>query len=66
MSVAKNYRNLFIKTALFATPADHRKMYEALLGGDPKKRSYRALGQTIYGHFYNDVKTERKEKKRCE
>ena len=66
MNVAKNYRNLFIKTALFATPADHRKMYEALLGGDPKKRSYRALGQTIYGRFYNDAKTERKEKKRCE
>ncbi len=66
MSVAKNYRNLFIKTALFATPADYRKMYEALIGGDPKKRSYRAIGRIIYGRFYSSSKKIGKEPKRCE
>ncbi len=66
MSVAKSYRNLFIKTALFATPANHKKMYEALQGGDPKRRSYRAIGQDIYERFYCEAKKEGKEKRRCE
>lgn len=64
--VAKNYRNLFIKTALFAKPADYKRMYEALIGGDPKRRVYRAVGQDIYGRLYNETQKAEKEKKRCE
>lgn len=64
--IAKYYRNLFIKTSLFASAADHKRMYEAFMSGDPKKRSYRAIGQNIYGRFAEKSKTERKEAKRCE
>ncbi len=66
MRVAKNYRNLFIRTGLFAKPADYKRMYEALLGGDPKKRVYRAVGQDIYRRFYDETQKAEKGKKRCE
>lgn len=48
LKVAKTYRSLFIKIGLFATDKDYQKMYEALMKGDPKLRSFRALYQIIY------------------
>jgi predicted phosphoadenosine phosphosulfate sulfurtransferase len=60
LRVAKTYRNLFIKIGLFATPKDYQLMYEALMKGDPKLRSYRALYQIIYSRYIEDAKAERK------
>lgn len=51
MKVARKYRNLFIKIALFATAKDYRDMYEALMRGDPKLRTYRALYQSVYARY---------------
>lgn len=61
MKVAKTYRGLFMKVGLFATPKDYQLMYEALLKGDPKMRSYRALYQIIYSRYIEDAKAEQRE-----
>jgi predicted phosphoadenosine phosphosulfate sulfurtransferase len=59
--LAQDYRRLFIKIGLFATSKDYQQMYEALMKGDPKRRSLRALYQTIYGHYIEMAKAECKE-----
>jgi hypothetical protein len=61
MQVAKQYRSLFMKTGLFATPKDYQQMYEALQKGDPKLRSFRALYQIIYSRYIEDAKAEQRE-----
>ena len=58
MYIAKRYRNLFIKVALFATEKDYQNMYEALQRGDPKSRSLRALYQTIFSRYVTNAKAE--------
>ena len=45
--VAKQYRKLFIRMDGMARPRDYRKMHEALVAGDPKLRSLRAIYQDI-------------------
>ena len=58
MKIAKAYRGLFIKIGLFATDQDYRKMYEALVKGDPKMRSFRALYQIVFSRYIDDAKAE--------
>ncbi len=60
MKIAKHYRAFFIKISLFATEQDYRNMYEALIRGDPKMRSFRALYQTVYTRYINAAKAERR------
>ena len=60
MYVAKRYRDMFIRIGVFATERDYRYMYEALIKGDPKLRSFRALYQKIYGRYILEAKAERK------
>lgn len=57
MKIARKYRHLFIKIALFATEKDYRDMYEALMRGDPKLRTYRALYPSIYGRYATTAKS---------
>lgn len=45
--VAAKYRKLFIKYDGMARPRDYRKMYDALVGGDPKLRTLRAISMDI-------------------
>ena len=54
--VARNYKNFFIKVATFATDKDYERIYEGLIKGDPKLRSYRALYNTIYGRYIDSAK----------
>lgn len=56
MKVARQYRNLFIKTVLFVTERDCREMYDALMRGDPKLRSFRALYQSVYARYATAAK----------
>lgn len=63
LEVAKRYKNLFLKTELIATPRDYQKMYEALVKGDPKLRSLRALYQTIFTGYIDRAKREEVEKR---
>ena len=60
MKIARHYRAFFIKISLFATEQDYRNMYEALIRGDPKMRSFRALYQTVYTRYINAAKAERR------
>lgn len=61
MKVARGYRSLFIRIGAIATPKDYQQMYEAILRGDPKQRTLRALYQTIFGRYIETAKAERRE-----
>lgn len=56
LSTAKQYRGMFLRISTFATQKDLRQMYDALMKGDPKMRSYRALVQGVYGRYIQDAK----------
>lgn len=47
-NVCRQYRRCFIKTDGAARQRDYRKMHDALIAGDPKLRTLRALYQDIY------------------
>ena len=59
--VAKSYKNAYIKMDGMARMRDYRKMYEALIGGDPKLRSLRAVYKDIAGAYSEYAKKFRKE-----
>jgi predicted phosphoadenosine phosphosulfate sulfurtransferase len=56
----KRYRTLFIRTDGMARPEDYRKMYEGLMAGDPKLRTYRSIYQDINCHYADYAKRFRK------
>ncbi|MDB0519991.1 hypothetical protein C4R87_19415 [Clostridioides difficile] len=60
---AERYKNLFLQVHMVATQDDYKKMYEALIAGDPKLRTYRALHQTIFTRYMQLAKKEEKERK---
>lgn len=62
MKIAKAYRALFLKASLIATEKDYKRIYEALIRGDPKMRSLRALYQTVYTGYIDEAKREEVEK----
>ncbi|MGN0444230.1 MAG: phosphoadenosine phosphosulfate reductase family protein [Acutalibacteraceae bacterium] len=51
INVAKQYRKCYIKVDGLARPRDYRKMYDALVAGDPKLRSMRAIYQDVFGAY---------------
>ena len=55
---ARCYKNLYINISTFASDADVKQLYEALVKGDPKMRGYRAIYQNIYTLYINDAKNE--------
>ena len=62
--IASKYRIFFIRVAPIATEKDYKIIYEGLISGDPKLRTYRALFQRIYGRYISEAKRE--EAKRVE
>ena len=60
--VAERYRNFFIQVSAIATPKDFKAIYEGLMSGDPKQRTYRALYQRIYGGYIDEAKKGRSNK----
>lgn len=54
--VASRYRNFFLQVSAIATQKDYKAIYEGLISGDPKLRSYRALYQRIYGRYITEAK----------
>lgn len=58
--VASRYRHLFMRISSFGSARDYKEMYEALVRGDPKLRTYRALYQTIYARYAEAAEAERK------
>lgn len=49
--VAHLYRRAYAKVDGMARPKDYRKMYDALVAGDPKLRSLRAVYQDVFGAY---------------
>lgn len=64
--VAKQYRKMFIKVDGIARQRDYKKAYEALIAGDPKLRSMRAIYQDVYGAYAKYAKEFRPSRKRGE
>lgn len=56
--VAKRYRNFYLTVMNIADDRDIKKLYEALLAGDPKLRNLRALYQKIYSKYAQEAKKE--------
>lgn len=60
--IADHYRNFHMMVAAIATEEDYKNIYEGLISGDPKLRTYRALFNRVYGRYVDKAKAERKEK----
>lgn len=57
--VAEKYRNFFMRISTIAEEKDFKMIYEGLVSGDPKLRTFRALYQRIYGKYISEaVKAE--------
>lgn len=54
--VAEKYRNFFMRVSAIANNKDFKNIYEGLISGDPKFRTYRALFQRIYGRYVDEAK----------
>ena len=50
--------HFYIDKHTFASESDIKQLYEALVKGDPKMRSYRAIYQNIYTRYIKEAKTE--------
>lgn len=61
--IAERYRNFFLSVSAIADQKDYKAIYEGLISGDPKLRSYRALYQRIYGRYISDAKKKEKKSK---
>ena len=61
--VADRYRSFYIKNHDVMQPRDFKRMYEALLAGDPKLRSLRAMYVTVYSAYakYSEESAARRE-----
>ena len=54
--IAKRYRMFFLQGSAIFDNKDCKKIYEGLMKGDPKLRTYRALYQQIYGRYIEAAK----------
>lgn len=63
--VAEQYRRMMIKVDNMARPRDYRKMYEALLAGDPKLRTMRAIYQDVFCAYADHCKHSQHEGGEC-
>lgn len=57
--IAARYKSFFTQCSAIMTPRDAKEIYEALIRGDPKQRSLRALYQSIYGRYISDAKKKK-------
>lgn len=60
-NIAERYRNFFLAVSTIATQRDFQAIYEGLISGDPKLRSFRALYQQVYGRYIEEAKKTQKE-----
>lgn len=54
--VASRYRNFFLQVSAFVDNKDCKNIYDGLISGDPKLRTFRALYQRIYGRYITAAK----------
>lgn len=58
--VAKQYKRCYTKVDGMARPRDYKQMHDALIAGDPKLRTLRAVFQNVYGAYADYAKQFRK------
>ena len=56
LNVAKRYRMFFMQISSFGDQRDFREIYDGLVRGDPKLRTYRSLFNRIYGRYIVSAK----------
>lgn len=56
--IAEEVRTFFLRCSAIITYDDCRSMYELLIRGDPKRRAFRALYQSVYGRYIASAKRE--------
>lgn len=61
--VAERYRNFFMCASAIVDQKDCKAIFEGLISGDPKLRTYRALYIRVYGKYINDAKVAERSKK---
>lgn len=54
--IAQRYRNFFMGVSAIVDNEDCKLIYEGLISGDPKLRTFRALYQRIYGKYIRKAK----------
>lgn len=54
--IAERYRNFFLQVSAIAKQEDFKHIYEGLISGDPKMRTFRALYHRIYGKYISEAK----------
>jgi len=54
--IADKYRNFFMSVSTIADEKDFKAIYEGLISGDPKSRTFRALYQRVYGKYISEAK----------
>lgn len=54
--VAERYRNFFLCASAIVDQKDCKAIYEGLISGDPKLRTFRALYQQVYGKYISNAK----------
>jgi predicted phosphoadenosine phosphosulfate sulfurtransferase len=59
--VAERYRNFFLQVSAIAVQKDCQAIYEGLISGDPKLRTFRALYQRVYGRYIDEAKKAKAE-----
>lgn len=56
--IARRYRNVFRVIHPFASEKDFRTMYEALVAGDPKRRTLRAIYPAVFTSYADRARAE--------
>lgn len=56
--VARRYRNTFRSIHPFASEKDFRRMYEALVTGDPKQRVLRSIFPSVFASYADRARSE--------
>jgi len=54
--IAERYRNFFMQVSAIVTDKECKMIYEGLISGDPKLRTFRALYSRIYGRYIQEAK----------
>lgn len=62
-NIANRYRNFFLQVSTIVNNADCKKIYDGLISGDPKLRTFRSLYSQIFGRYIGVAKKNKEEGK---
>lgn len=54
---AHHYRKFLISNGTFMQPWHYQRMHDALIAGDPKLRTLRALYTSVFGDYVSDARS---------